>query len=149
MADAKELVNKAVASTINTLSLLGITMEARQPGIQLTEDVVHVQIQFIGDYKGYFILETSKSFGIKLANVLLAGMMEVTDIDEMCMSVLGEVCNMVSGNISTAFAEAGVMSDIKPPQIEVRKNALSGDKATSILNNAGMGELINTYFISV
>ena len=96
--------------------------------------------------KGYFILETSKEFTCKMANTLLAGMMTVTEVDEMCKSVLGEICNMLAGGICTSLSNVGVISDIKPPYVDIREKGLNPEKAICLKGNTE-NDFINTYFL--
>lgn len=146
MANSKELMDKAVESTIRTLNILGIQVDRGVQRTETPEDMVHIQIQFVGDTSGYFILEITKEFGCKIANQMLQGMMEVNSVDEMCKSVLGEVCNMISGNISTVFSEMGYNSDIKPPIVEVRNNPLNSKLGVTLAED-NKDNLINTYFL--
>ena len=141
-----EIKDVALESCINTLQQLGVQMKKTKVST-LSGEVVQVQIEFIGDVKGYVIIETTPNFACKLANIMLSGMTTVTDIDDMCKSVLQELTNMISGGISTCLdAKLGFKTDIKPPSIDIRPKALDSKFANSLqfVTNDGF---INMYII--
>ena len=141
----KEIISIVTKSVISTLSQLGIQTE-HTPGNMIQGSATHIQIEFVGNLKGYFILETSKEFTCKMANTLLAGMMTVTEVDDMCKSVLGEICNMLAGGICTSLSNVGVISDIKPPYVDIREKGLNPEKAICLKGNTE-DDFINTYFL--
>lgn len=44
------------------------------------------------------MLKDMLSKACKIANTMTQGMMQINCIDDMCKSILGELCNMISGN---------------------------------------------------
>lgn len=143
MANIKDT---AVESCINTLQQLGIQMQKTTPSA-LNGEAIHIQIEFVGDVSGYVILETTHDLACKLANVMLQGMMEVTDVDDMCKSVLQELTNMISGGISTCLdTNLGQKTDIKPPILDIRAQALPSDHANSLQYSCN-GQIINMFSI--
>lgn len=145
--DKLEIQDRAIQSTLSTLNQLGLNMSKSVEKKALnTIPVVHVQIEFIGDLQGYIILETSPQFSCVIANQMLAGMMTVDSVDDMCKSVLGEICNMISGGLSSNISELGIKSDIKPPVIDIREKELD-PKFSTTLKKGPNNEFINTYFL--
>lgn len=145
--DKLELQDRAIESTLSTLNQLGLDMTKSLEKSSLeTNPIVHVQIEFVGDLQGYVILETSPQFSCVIANQMLAGMMTVDSVDDMCKSVLGEICNMISGGLSSNISELGIKSDIKPPIIDIREKALD-PKFSTTLRKGPNNEFINTYFL--
>lgn len=142
-----ELQDQAIEATLNTLNTLGFDMSKSidKSALQMNP-IVHVQIEFVGDLQGYVILETSPHLSCVMANQMLAGMMTVNCVDDMCKSVLGEICNMISGSLSTHISELGIKSDIKPPIIDIREKALDPQYSTTLKKGAS-NEFINTYFL--
>lgn len=142
-----ELQDKAIESTLSTLNQLGLNMEKSLEKNDIKSNpIVHVQIEFVGDLQGYVILETSPQFSCTIANQMLAGMMTVDKVDDMCMSVLGEICNMISGGLSTNISQLGIKSDIKPPLIDIRDKSLD-PKYSTTLKKGPNNEFINTFFL--
>ena len=80
-----------------------------------------VIIGFVGDIKGQAFFTMDELFAKNIASVLLGGM-EVTELDELVKSAVGELGNMIMGNACTLFYEKGLSVDITPPTI------LNGEK---------------------
>lgn len=148
MEQTENLSKLAINSCISTLQSLGVELEEKD-SVDLPSNSVHIQIEFIGEIKGYIILETSPDMACKLANILLAGMMTVSEVDDMTKSVLAEICNMVSGNLATMIANLGFKSDIKPPALTVVDKPLPANKGSSLHYISSDGDVINTYFLRV
>ena len=142
----QELQDLAISSTLNTLSQLGINLTKTEAHNLATNPIVHIQIEFVGDVNGYIILETTPKFSCDLANIMLQGMMTVNDVDDMCKSVLGELCNMISGNLSSNISALGISTDIKPPIVDIREKPLDA-KHASTLHKGPSSDFINTYFL--
>lgn len=130
---------------IEVLGTMGIAL-TECSGKNIMGNAVHIQIEFIGQIKGYLIFELPEVFGVSIANIMFAGMMTATLFDEMCKSALGEMVNMISGSICTGLSNVGITSDIKPPLVDIRDKALDSSKVSlSVgLNN----NVINAYFIA-
>jgi chemotaxis protein CheX len=47
----------------------------------------------------------------------MIGEESVTELDQLGLSALGEIANMITGNAATQLAEAGFTCDISPPVI--------------------------------
>jgi chemotaxis protein CheX len=69
-----------------------------------------------GKIKGqvHFLLSKEDAKGI--ASYMMGGM-EVKELDEIAVSAIGEIGNMVMGNTSTIYAQKGLQIDITPPTI--------------------------------
>ena len=141
----KRISSTIIESMIQTLKQLGISTQTIT-SCYIKGSVTHVQIEFVGDVKGYLILEMSPVLACKIANVMLAGMTSVDSIDKMCESVLGEACNMISGGICTALSNIFLLSDIKPPYVDIRQKGLNPEQAISLIES-DTKEYINVYFI--
>lgn len=141
-------VNQNVTkSMIDTLRQIGVFVENVR-GLPLENDIVHIQIDLKGDLKGYLILELTKDYACKLANIMLAGMMTVTDVDDMCKSVLGELFNMVSGGVCTSLSGTGLALDITPPKVSIMDKSLDCTNAISLQNSVDL-DILNAYFLVV
>lgn len=77
---------------------------------------VSVIIGFVGQLKGQINLVMEKDAAMALTSIL-AGGMEITEIDEMVKSAMGEFGNMVMGNACTNFSKDNISMDITPPSI--------------------------------
>jgi len=90
------------------------TIDARTSS-RLNHDI-SIIIGFVGDYRGQAYLLMEKDAATTLTS-MLAGGMEVTEIDELVKSAMGELGNMIMGNACTLFSQQGVSMDITPPSI--------------------------------
>ncbi|HSR67183.1 MAG TPA: chemotaxis protein CheX [Acidobacteriota bacterium] len=79
--------------------MLGLQVEsawvaaAAAPGVKVTSSV-----SLTGDWNGSILLECSGDMACTLAGILL--MTECSQVDENVKDVLGEITNMIAGNVS-------------------------------------------------
>ena len=143
--DSVQVSQNVTKSMIDTLQQIGVVVE-KVVGVPLEEAVVHIQIDLKGDLKGYLILELTKGYACKLANIMLAGMMTVTEVDDMCKSVLGELFNMLSGGVCTCLSGNGLSLDITPPKVSVIEKSLDCKNAISLQNSVD-SEVLNAFIL--
>jgi len=77
---------------------------------------ISVIMGFVGDFRGQVNFIMAKGVAMSLTSIL-AGGMEVTEINELVKSAMGEFSNMVMGNACTLFSEQGISMDITPPSV--------------------------------
>lgn len=77
---------------------------------------ISVIIGFVGDIKGQANLALEKGAAMNLTSIL-AGGMEIFEIDDLVKSAVGEFANMVMGGVCTKFSSEGICLDITPPSI--------------------------------
>ena len=113
-----ENVNSFVQGAQSTLSMvsgqagkLGNIFVKNPP---YTSNGLSVIIGIVGDLQGEVIYTMDESCGLYLASKLMAGF-TVTEMDEMSISAVREVANMISGNAASALFSHGVKVDITPP----------------------------------
>jgi chemotaxis protein CheX len=79
------------------------------------EDTLLILIGFTGAMKGQVIIAFEQSVACDIASKMM--MMPVATLDEMAMSAIGELGNMIMGNTATIFSTKGIGIDITPPTI--------------------------------
>lgn len=94
--------------------------------IKVEENVQHSQgnqgceisviIGFVGDIKGQANFAMEKCAAMNLTSIL-AGGMDIFEIDDLVKSAVGEFANMVMGGVCTKFSAEGIFLDITPPSI--------------------------------
>lgn len=77
---------------------------------------ISVIIGFVGDIKGQANLAMEKGAAMNLTSIL-AGGMDIFEIDDLVKSAVGEYANMVMGGVCTKFSSEGISVDITPPSI--------------------------------
>ena len=75
-----------------------------------------VIVGLTGKVKGQITFSLSIPTALNIASKMMGGM-EVTQLDELAKSAIGELANMILGNTSTIFYNEGVSIDITPPTI--------------------------------
>lgn len=93
---------------------------------------VIIIIGIAGGLKGQVIFNLSYEAACSIASHMMCGM-PVPRLDEISKSAIGELANMISGNVSTIFASKNVELDITPPTVMIGDNIeISTTKSNSI-----------------
>ena len=79
-----------------------------------TNDITAV-IGITGKLKGNVLYEFRKGTAKAVAETMIGE--EIERLDELAMSALGELANMISGNAATMLAQSGYQCDISPPMM--------------------------------
>ena len=99
---------------------------------------IAISVSTIGAIEGTAVYTMDNATGLYLAAKMMAGM-PVTTLDEIAKSALCELTNMISGNVSTVFAEKGVLTDITTPSFFGESYPLIGGSAVCIPLALGSG----------
>jgi chemotaxis protein CheX len=78
---------------------------------------VHVLVGFTGGLNGQILLGFSRAAALAATSQLVMG--EVSELDELARSALGEVANMVAGGCATELHARGIETNITVPTIIV------------------------------
>ena len=77
-----------------------------------TEDLTAI-IGVTGKLKGNVFYEMSNQTAMTVAGTMCG--MDFTEMDEMALSAVGELANMITGNATIALSDANYVCDISPP----------------------------------
>jgi len=77
---------------------------------------IHAIISIIGDINGQISMSMNAETGKALASEMLGGM-EITEVNEMVTSAVGELCNMIMGNACSTISSTKANVDISPPTV--------------------------------
>jgi len=92
-----------------------------------------VMIGITGDLHGQVMFSLEESAACYVASKMMMGI-PVTELDEMSLSALSELTNMILGTSATAFYNDGIEVNITPPSIVVGFNMqVSADKVMKIM----------------
>lgn len=83
---------------------------------KLEDDSIVVMLGVTGEMGGRVMLSMSISTACQVASRMMMGM-PVADLDDMALSAISELGNMVMGNAATILAGQGVGIDITPPTL--------------------------------
>lgn len=84
------------------------------PADRLNSREICVLIEITGDVSGQIFMSMDAETGKVLASEMLGGL-EITEVDELVLSAVSELCNMIMGNACAGIGSADV--DITPPAV--------------------------------
>jgi chemotaxis protein CheX len=94
-------------------------MKIGKPYVKTTEfenESVAVMIGITGELKGQVIMAFEFNKALDVASKMMMGM-PVTALDDMSISAISELGNMIMGNTATIFSQDKIDIDITPPTI--------------------------------
>lgn len=96
-----------------------IDLKIGKPYIKETafaNDSVVIMIGVTGEMRGQVMIALSCEKAMEIASKMMAGM-PVTQLDEMSISAICELGNMIMGNAATILSTKGIGIDITPPTV--------------------------------
>jgi len=103
----RKVIGQTVISVMDTL--LGLSVEPCEVPWQVMPDRVTAAIQFSGSTCGSLVVEVDASLARKFAGGLLA--IDPPDaIDNDVRDAVGEIANVIGGNLNTSFAWGAILS---------------------------------------
>ena len=152
MADALDIkyINPFLQATISIFEMLGMPGgKVGKPSIadlQFEEDTFLIQVGVTGAMRGQVFFRMSDNSSKTIASTMMMGM-PVETLDDMALSALGELGNMILGNTATLFSTMGIIFDITPPvSMHGKKLRLTSEvPAISIPVNINDEEYIRLY----
>lgn len=117
----EETLNNAVTqAAIETLAMTtGQELSILPSKVQTndnSETGVAITVDLVGDIKGCIRLRFTEDSAKQIASALMMGM-PVDTLDDMSISALSELGNMVSGGTATHLSESGLSADITTPSV--------------------------------
>lgn len=117
----EETLNNAVTkAAIETLAMTtGQELSILPSKVQTndnSETGVAITVNLVGDIKGCIRLRFTEDSAKQIASALMMGM-PVDTLDDMSISALSELGNMVSGGTATHLSESGLSADITTPSV--------------------------------
>lgn len=76
---------------------------------------LNVSIDVIGDLTGSVVYRFPGETSLKMVGILSG--MEFSAVDDFVASAMGEVANIISGNVMTALSDRKLKCDILPPKV--------------------------------
>jgi len=84
--------------------------------IEYRDDYIWLKIGVLGQMKGNVVFGFPQHVALKIVSGMMGGY-TVTEIDEMALSAISELGNMISGNASSIMYNEGITIDITPPVV--------------------------------
>lgn len=119
------------------------SIEQRETILDANE--LSVIIGFVGDIKGQAYFTMSNDVAMNLTEFLAEGI-EITEIDDIVKSAVGEFGNMVMGRSSTLMSDDGIYLDITPPSIVTGENISVCSSSPVYCNDMRIDQMGNISF---
>lgn len=106
-------------------NILPIPIETQEPTLisaPIFQNELGVLIGVTGDLSGRLILEGSKQIFCDIGEIMFGMALQ----GDMLDSFVGELGNMIAGNLATDLYQSGITIDITPPTVIVGQTKLSG-----------------------
>lgn len=111
-------INPFITSAISVIRTVSeIEAERGKPSIKPLEfdgESALIMLGVTGELKGHVIFEIENNSAKLLASKMMMGY-EVTELDDMALSAISELGNMIMGNAATIFSKNEKLIDITPP----------------------------------
>lgn len=104
---------------------------AKMRNLSQTIDEVTIFLEAAGKIRGQILYIMSKEFALELASTMVG--LPITDMDELSLSALSEVGNIITGSTMTKLSELGYYCETTIPTIILEK-----DKALPIIDSIGV-----------
>ncbi|SEV82420.1 chemotaxis protein CheX [[Clostridium] fimetarium] len=115
-----EFINPFLIATVGILKdMCQIALKVEKPYIKNTEfadDSILIMIGVTGEMRGQIIIALTISNACDVASKMMMGM-PVTELNDLSISAISELGNMIMGNTATILSTKGIGIDITPPTI--------------------------------
>lgn len=105
------------SSSVILNEMCGISANKKQPyikqGMTLIKTIT-ITIGVTGKLKGNIIISMDRMSALNLASVMMGGM-TISELDEITMSAISELGNMIAGRAGMIFSNNEIDIDITPP----------------------------------
>jgi chemotaxis protein CheX len=117
IAQLEELVTQAVTRAFDTMLNIPVALEPAAPDIWNGEPHVAGSVGFIGRLSGIVYIYSSANFARRITSMLLGLQESEIDSDEMVNDAIGELANMVVGQIKSQLSDRGMPCVLTIPSI--------------------------------
>lgn len=118
MITISEITKAFTQAATDIITMLGgpalIEGESYQHRHTQIENSVAIYIGLVGQIQGYLLIRVSEEIAKRIASLLMGGM-PVEQLDDMTISALSELGNMIAGSSATNLSVMGIEVDITTP----------------------------------
>lgn len=112
-----ESIRKTLVDTFDTMLSMDLEVKREDSAAALEKDRVVASVHFAGEVVGAMNLHVTVEFGRMIAAAMLGIEIDQIKGDEEIKDVLGEITNIVAGNLKTDFMDAGLSLVLSTPSI--------------------------------
>jgi chemotaxis protein CheX len=117
-----DLLSKAVMETFETMVQMPLEVEENSEMALSDHGYLTGSVRFTGETNGLVTLAFSPHFSLILAAQLLGGDMDTEYTSEEINDVIGELVNIVTGNLQSKLCDAGLTSNVGLPEVTFQRN---------------------------
>lgn len=129
-----EIINPFLSAATQMLKdVAQISTSIGKPAVRKAEfnkDTIVIMIGITGEMKGQVLMSFPNDVACLVAGNMC--MMPTTELNELHMSAICELGNMIMGNAATIFSTKGVGIDITPPAVCVGNMAIASSASQNI-----------------
>jgi CheY-specific phosphatase CheX len=124
-----ELLSQAVIETFETM--VSMTLDVEDPSMVSSSDQMFLTgtVRFSGKTNGQVTLAFSPHLSLLIAARSLGGTMDDTYPPEVMNDVIGEIVNIVTGNLQSRLCDAGFESEVGLPEVKYHSGLPKGTVA--------------------
>jgi flagellar motor switch protein FliN len=112
-------VGDSIIELFDTMLGMEVELSDREPFATYEDFRIMGQISFAGNIKGSIALQVPKTFGRMMTAAVLGSDYESVTEMESVQDAIGELTNILAGNLKAAFCDSGLTCQISPPSITV------------------------------
>ena len=115
--DLKTLISNVVGNVFDTMLSMQVESIDGQPFENHNENQIVGSVGFAGAVLGNLNLHVDKEFACQMTAAMLGMEIEEIEGDEEIHDVIGELCNMICGDLKSRLCDAGYACDLSIPSI--------------------------------
>jgi len=115
--DLRSLVANNVAEVFQMMLSMDVELSHETSVPSYERGKVVASVSFAGKAMGILSLHVSQDFAQHMAAAMMGIDLEEVRDEEEIHDVLGEISNMIGGNLKRFFTDAGLLSELSPPAI--------------------------------
>ncbi|VBB42436.1 hypothetical protein TRIP_B200576 [uncultured Desulfatiglans sp.] len=115
--DLTEQIARAAKDVFSTMLTLDVNLEEAQEALEVDGDRIMGSVGFAGDVAGIVCIIVSSTFAKFLTSRMLDCELEAVEAVDDVNDVIGELCNMIGGNLKSRFCDFGLPCTLTIPSI--------------------------------
>lgn len=112
-------VGDSIIELFDTMLSMDVELSEREPFSAYEDFRLMGQINFAGSIMGSIAFQVPKTFGRMITAAITGDSFEETTDVESMKDAVGELTNILAGNLKAAFCDSGLNCEISPPSITV------------------------------
>jgi len=115
--DLRSLVSNNVVEVFRMMLSMDVELSDETSVPSYESEKVVASVSFAGEAMGILSLHVTRDFAQHMTAAMLGIDLEEVENEEEIHDVLGEVSNMIGGNLKSFFTDVGMLSELSPPAI--------------------------------